>query len=74
MNDDLRVQYENYPYPPRNPEEEVRFLTQALRPLLSVLFELVPGFASATRQAMGMTLEQARQAEARSDGGYNSWI
>ena len=29
---------------------------------------------NATRQAMGMTLEQARQAEARSDGGYNSWI
>lgn len=29
---------------------------------------------NATRQAMGMTLEQARRAEARSDSSYNSWI
>ena len=27
-----------------------------------------------TRQAMGMTLEQARRAEARSESDYNSWI
>ena len=26
------------------------------------------------RQAMGMTLEQARQAESMSDPGYHSWI
>jgi SAM-dependent methyltransferase len=26
MNDDLRVQYENYPYPPRDPEEEANRL------------------------------------------------
>jgi len=29
---------------------------------------------NATRQAMGMTLEQARRAEARSNSSYNSWI
>ena len=29
---------------------------------------------NATRQAMGMTLEQARRAEARSNRSYNSWI